>query len=443
MVTASDKEQYVIQTVGLTKIFRDFWGHQRVIAVDNLDLAIRHREVYGLLGPNGSGKSTTIKMLLGLLFSTRGVAKVLGKPPGDVKTNQRIGYLPEESYLYPFLNARETLDFYGRLFSLSAPDRRQRIDSLLEMVGLGSVSRRPVGEYSKGMMRRIGLAQALINDPELLILDEPTSGLDPIGTRQIKDLIKELGRRGKTVLLCSHLLADVEDVCDRIGILYGGKLRCEGTMDELLTRREVTQIRSSRLSPGTVHQIESLIRLENPDSEVKVETPRDRLEDYFLRVVTEAQTAQVATSGAMIGAGVSDFLSDRSQEAEPQILIERLVSGKGPGETIDQRHSAAESGPGASDAPRVEEIETVRHEVLDALVDKTTAKVSGETESPAPTRPAALPEDFSPREIQLDKAGMDQSVIDGLLEPKKPLDDPKNRKNETSKPTQDPSRSAE
>jgi ABC-2 type transport system ATP-binding protein len=153
----ADKGQAVIRTSGLTKIFRDFWGHQRVIAVDELDLAIHDREVYGLLGPNGSGKSTTIKMLLGLLFPTRGVAEVLGKPPGDVKTNQRIGYLPEESYLYPFLNARETLDFYGRLFSLTSADRKQRIDSLLDMVGLASVSRRPVGEYSKGMMRRIGL----------------------------------------------------------------------------------------------------------------------------------------------------------------------------------------------------------------------------------------------------------------------------------------------
>ncbi len=224
--------ELAVRTIGLTKKFRDFWGRSRVVAVDSLDLEIAPQEVYGLLGPNGSGKSTTIKMLLGLLTASRGNATVLGHAPGDVKTNARIGYLPEESYLYPFLNARETLEFYGRLFGLSRGQRKQRIESLLEMVGLDTVSRRPIGEFSKGMIRRIGLAQALINDPELLILDEPTSGLDPIGTKQIKDLIAELGQRGKTVLLCSHLLADVEDVCDRICILYGGKKREEGHVDK-------------------------------------------------------------------------------------------------------------------------------------------------------------------------------------------------------------------
>jgi len=190
---SEEQQNAVIQTMGLTKVFRDFWGHQKVIAVDDLDLEVRPQEVFGLLGPNGSGKSTTIKMLLGLLYPTRGRARVLGSLPGDIKTNAYIGYLPEESYLYPFLNASETLDFYGRLFGLPRQQRRKRIDSLLEMVGLASAVHRPIGEYSKGMIRRIGLAQALINDPDLLILDEPTAGLDPIGTRQIKDLVRELG----------------------------------------------------------------------------------------------------------------------------------------------------------------------------------------------------------------------------------------------------------
>ena len=321
------KKLAVIQTAGLTKKFRDFWGHTRVLAVDNLDLEIYQGEVFGLLGPNGSGKSTTIKMLLGLLFPTHGVISVLGKPPGDVKTNHRIGFLPEESYLYPYLNARETLDFYGRLFGLSRPERRKRIDSLLDMVGLTGAARRPVGEYSKGMARRIGLAQALINDPDLLILDEPTSGLDPLGTRQIKDLICQLGQRGKTVLLCSHLLADVEDVCDRIGILYGGKLRELGTMNELLCRQDTTQIRCKRLSPQTIEKIKSTIQ----DDQIEVDAPRERLEDYFMRIVTEAQADQVEATHAMIGSGISDFLTGSDQELPGERdVIEQLVSAGEP-----------------------------------------------------------------------------------------------------------------
>ncbi|MHC4234423.1 MAG: ABC transporter ATP-binding protein, partial [Planctomycetota bacterium] len=212
----------VIQTAGLTKVFKDFWRRARVEAVKDLNLEIHRGEVFGLLGPNGSGKSTTIKMLLGLLYPTRGRISVFGKAPTDVAVKSRIGFLPEDSYLYRFLNARETLEYYARLFRQASTMRRERIDRLLDMVGLTHEAKRRVGEYSKGMARRIGLAQALINDPELLILDEPTAGLDPLGTRQIKDVIRDLGQRGKTILLSSHLLADVEDVCDRVVILYGG-----------------------------------------------------------------------------------------------------------------------------------------------------------------------------------------------------------------------------
>ncbi len=315
----------VISTVGLTKIFRDFWGRQRVIAVDKLDLEIRPKEVFGLLGPNGSGKSTTIKMLLGLLNPSRGWARVLGKSPGDVKTNARIGYLPEESFLYPFLNARETLDFYGRLFGLDNDRRKNRIDSLLDMVGLSGATRRQVGEFSKGMQRRIGLAQALINDPDLLILDEPTSGMDPIGTRQIKDLIAELGKRGKTILLCSHLMADVEDVCDRICILYGGKIRAEGQLDELLARTEQTRIECEKLDDHVIAEIKTVIAKHHPEYDLKFETPRDRMEDYFLQTVEKAQLEDVATSGARIGGEVSDFLGSQSEDAGESV-IESLVS---------------------------------------------------------------------------------------------------------------------
>ncbi|MFP6907639.1 MAG: ABC transporter ATP-binding protein, partial [Verrucomicrobiota bacterium] len=220
----------VLSVEGLHKVFKDFWGRPRAKAVNGIDFEVKRGEVFGLLGPNGSGKSTTIKMLLGLLHPTRGKIQVLGKPPRDVQSKVRIGYLPEESYLYPYLTARETLDFYGRLFDLSGPERKQRIDQLLEMVGLQHTGRRTIKEFSKGMARRIGLAQALINNPEIVILDEPTSGLDPIGTRQVKDLIQTLAERGKTVFLSSHLLADVEDVCDRIAILYAGQVQAEGSI---------------------------------------------------------------------------------------------------------------------------------------------------------------------------------------------------------------------
>jgi ABC-2 type transport system ATP-binding protein len=228
--------EYAIETISLTKVFSDLWGRDKVFAVNDLNLQIRHNEVFGLLGPNGSGKTTTLKMLLGLLYPTKGRAVVLGGDSTDPKISTRIGFMPEESYLYQYLTARETLDFYGRLFALPAKVRKMRIESLLDMVGLRAAANRAVGTFSKGMARRIGLAQALINDPDLLILDEPTTGLDPIGTRQIKDLILQLAKRGKTILLCSHLLADVEDVCDRIAILYGGQIQSEGKVRELLVQ---------------------------------------------------------------------------------------------------------------------------------------------------------------------------------------------------------------
>src|SRR5688572_18498819 len=217
--------EVVIETRSLSKVYRDFWGRQKVRALKALDLEVRQGEIFGLLGPNGSGKTTTMKLLLGLSFPTSGQALVFGQPATEVTKNERLGYLPEESYLYKFLNAEETLDFYGRLFDMPAAVRRQRTKELIEMVGLNRAKRRQLREYSKGMTRRIGLAQALINDPELILLDEPTSGLDPIGTREMKDLILKLRDQGKTILMCSHLLADVQDVCDRIAILHQGDLK--------------------------------------------------------------------------------------------------------------------------------------------------------------------------------------------------------------------------
>src|SRR4051794_2079505 len=213
-------QEVIVETRKLTKVYRDFWGRQKKTALRALNLQIHRGEIFGLLGPNGSGKTTTIKLLLGLLFPTDGDAFVFGESAAQVQKNERIGYLPEESYLYRFLNAEETLDFYGRLFDMPPSVRRSRAQELITMVGLAADKKRILKEYSKGMRQRIGLAQALINDPELVILDEPTSGLDPLGTRWMKDLILDLRQRGKTVIMCSHRLDDVQDICDRIAILY-------------------------------------------------------------------------------------------------------------------------------------------------------------------------------------------------------------------------------
>ncbi|MCK4341658.1 MAG: ABC transporter ATP-binding protein, partial [Phycisphaerae bacterium] len=331
--------QAIIKTVGLTKVFRDFWRRARVRAVNDLDLAIQPGEVFGLLGPNGSGKSTTIKMILGLLHPTRGHVSVFGRPPDNVRIKSRIGYLPEESYLYRFLNARETLEYYGTLFRLERPARKRRIEELLEMVGLRSAARRPVGEYSKGMARRIGLAQALINDPDLLILDEPTSGLDPVGSKLVKDIILRLGSiYKKTVLLSSHLLADVEEVCDRVTILYGGRERESGTLEEVLSRRDQLQIQCDRLTPETLAEIESLVQQREGKS-VTVSTPRDRLESLFLRIVQRAQTEKLETAGTTAVGEIAGFLGEKETgqavldellRAEPVEAVTPVAAGEEP-----------------------------------------------------------------------------------------------------------------
>ncbi|MCA9042014.1 MAG: ABC transporter ATP-binding protein [Planctomycetaceae bacterium] len=277
----------VIEIKKLTKIYRDFWGRQKVRALNSLSLDVRKGEVFGLLGPNGSGKTTTMKCLLGLLFPTSGEISVLGRPATDVKKNERIGYLPEESYLYRFLNAEETLDFYGRLFKMSAAERRERTQQLIEMVGLKVARKRQLKEYSKGMTRRIGLAQALINNPDLVMLDEPTSGLDPIGTREMKDLIIQLKEQGKTVVMCSHLLADVQDVCDRIAILYGGELKELGSVEDLIQSKEQTCITSSELSDEAIRDIEAVLEKHNA-KKISVEHPSTNLEELFLKTVQES-----------------------------------------------------------------------------------------------------------------------------------------------------------
>ena len=285
MSTASD---IVVETRNLTKVYRDFWGRQKVRALKALDLEIRRGEVFGLLGPNGSGKTTTMKLLLGLLFPTSGDVFVLGKPATDVSKNEKIGYLPEESYLYRFLNAEETLDFYGRLFNMSAAVRRQRIAYWINRVGLDSARKRQLREYSKGMSRRIGLAQALINDPELVLLDEPTSGLDPIATQHMKELIRDLKKQGKTVIMSSHLLADVQDVCDRIGILHHGELKELGRVEDLLKVTGETEIRTTNLSEDAREKIRKIVE-EDDAKLLYYGNPTTTLEDLFLRIIEESE----------------------------------------------------------------------------------------------------------------------------------------------------------
>ncbi len=436
--TPENRGAPVVAVQHLTKVFKDFWLRGRARAVDGLSFEIFPREVFGLLGPNGSGKSTTIKIILGLLTPTSGRVAVFGKPPSDVAVKHRIGYLPEESYLYPFLNARETLDYYGKLFGLERRSRQRRIDELLEMIGLTNAQFRQVREYSKGMQRRIGIAQALINDPDFLILDEPTTGLDPIGTRQVKDLIIELGRRGKTVLLSSHLLADVEDCVNRMVVLYGGNKRAEGTCESLLESQNKTTIEADSLDDDTIAQIDELIRRRSGGhkSVLRVTRPRQTLEQLFLDIVEKARAEQIATSGAMHGGETASFL--RAPEDDGRAVIDRLIQGHSQGpsdvEQVSSAHArvladlspeapAAQAPAGAVAAP----VPGADSSVIDSLmaVDRPEPSAAP-ARSHAPDRgPAAAPSPARP------EPSVDRSVIDSLLggaggpDPSQPGTEPK------------------
>lgn len=282
--------QFVVETRSLTKVYRDFWGRKKKTALNALDLTINKGEIFGLLGPNGSGKTTTIKLLLGLLFPSSGEGLVFGEPMAKVEKNERIGYLPEESYLYRFLNAEETLDFYGRLFDIPPEVRKKRADELIDVVGLNADKKRILREYSKGMRQRIGLAQALINDPDLIILDEPTSGLDPLGTRWMKDLILDLKKKGKTILMCSHRLDDVQDVCDRIAILYNGDLQELGKVEELVEDQKRLQVQASgmALTEAAKKDLQAVIEKHGGKLEM-FGHPMTTLEDLFLRIIEESK----------------------------------------------------------------------------------------------------------------------------------------------------------
>ena len=327
-----EKTAPIVSAVGLTKEFRDFWGRPKARAVNDIDFEIRPGEVVGLLGPNGSGKSTTVKMLLGLLYPTGGRLTVMGRSPRAVETKREIGYLPEESYLYKYLTAEETLDFFGSLFNLSAADRARRIEQLLDMVGLTHARRRRVGEFSKGMARRIGIAQAMINDPSFLILDEPTSGLDPLGCREVKDLILTLKKRGKTVLVTSHLLSDVEDVCDRVIILYGGKIRATGALSDLLTVSDTTTITTPALSADVTEKVLALLRDSLHGEEFRIDHPRRTLEEFFLDVIARAKSESVETAGVVSGGRIAEYLAkgDEKSAVLESLLQEQNVAAPAP-----------------------------------------------------------------------------------------------------------------
>jgi ABC-2 type transport system ATP-binding protein len=361
----------VIAVRGLTKVFKDFWGRPKARAVDNVNFEVRRGEVFGLLGPNGSGKSTTVKLLLGLLYPTRGHIEVFGHSPRHVATKSRIGYLPEESYLYRYLSSHETLDFFGNLFRLPPDERGKRAEQLLEMVGLSQTRTRAVGEFSKGMQRRIGLAQALINDPDLVILDEPTAGLDPIGCREVKDLIIALARRGKTVILSSHLLSDVEDVCDRVVIYYAGRIQAMGTLKELLATPDAVRITTPVLPRQTMERVLEVIRSDVAADKIRIDNPTQNLESYFLDVVHKARQAAEETSGATSGHRVAAYLrGDADATPSTDRILERLTAATTP----------------AAPAPAAMPVAPAQSGKLDALARPQPQGAPAETPAPAPAK---------------------------------------------------------
>src|SRR5437016_5478340 len=271
---------------GLTKVFPVPFHRQPIVAVRGLDLRVQAGEVYGLLGPNGSGKSTTLKIILGLVSPTRGRTEIFGRDSRLVESREAVGFLPENPYFYKYLTGEETLRFFGRLCGLRGEPLRSRINELLDLVGLTKARKRRLGTYSKGMLQRIGLAQALIHDPRLVVLDEPTAGVDPAGSREIRDLIVDLKRRGITVLLSSHLLAQAQEICDRVGILAGGVLVREGRLEELIAIENQTELVVANASSGLVDEIESLINRSNAKL-IERRRSTTTLEKLFLDATTE------------------------------------------------------------------------------------------------------------------------------------------------------------
>src|SRR5213595_4019111 len=274
---------------GLTKLFSvPFHPARRIVAVKDLNLRIEPGEVYGLLGPNGSGKSTTLKIILGLVSPTRGRTEIFGLDSRLVQSRDAVGFLPENPYFQKFLTGKETLRFFGRLCGLRGTELRNRVNELLDLVGLNKARNRRLGTYCKGMLQRIGLAQALIHDPRLVVLDEPTAGVDPAGSREIRDLILDLRRRGITVLLSSHLLAQAQEICDRVGILANGALVREGHLQELIAIENQTELIVADASSDLIEEIESLINRSNAKL-IERRKSTTTLERLFLEATTDRQ----------------------------------------------------------------------------------------------------------------------------------------------------------
>ena len=278
----------VIKTVGLTKKY--VIGMQKktkVLALDHLDIEINKGETFGLLGPNGSGKTTTLKLLLGFISPSEGQGRILGKQLGNIEAKNRIGYLSEVSYLYNYLTAWELLDFCGSLFGISSKERKSRIGKILELVGLAGKEHVRLSSYSKGMLQRAGLAQTLINDPDLLLLDEPTSGLDPIGQREMRDVFLKLKEQGKTLFLCSHLLSEAELICDRIGILHKGKLNKIGKLEDLLTLKHAVKIRAMNIDKETRSKLSKIPEISITENEADKSTFEINLHKQFINDVVD------------------------------------------------------------------------------------------------------------------------------------------------------------
>jgi ABC-2 type transport system ATP-binding protein len=274
-----------ISIKNLSKVFPVPFRRERIVAVRNLSLEVQPGQVYGLLGPNGSGKSTTMKIILGLVSPSAGSTEIFGRDSRLVESREEVGFLPENPYFYKFLTGLETLHFYGKICGLRGAKLRDRANELLALVGLENARDRRLGGYSKGMLQRIGLAQALVLQPRLLVLDEPTAGVDPAGSRQIRDLILDFKNRGITVLFCSHLLGTVQQVCDRVGILHEGVLVREGKLEDLISIDSQTELVLENATPEVLAQIHSLLASSNA-SIVKERKPQTTLEDYFLDVTS-------------------------------------------------------------------------------------------------------------------------------------------------------------
>lgn len=309
----------VVRVDGLRKEFVSPWKRKKTVAVNDISFEVQAGEVFGFLGPNGAGKTTTLKMLMGLLHPSAGQATVLGHPAGAQEAKAQVGYLPENPYFYDYLSAREFLHMVGRMYKMSAAQRKSRVDRLLDRVGLGMAKNRPMRSYSKGMLQRVGLAQALMSEPALVVLDEPMSGLDPVGRREVRDLIDELRGAGHTVVFCTHILADAEQLCDRVAMIVKGSIRQIGTMDQVLGDR----VHRVDLRFSGIEQVPSELR------ELLATEPKKSGEEWLGATQGQAQASKACAKIIAAGGQVISLIPHR------QTLEEVFVrDASGPAEAL-------------------------------------------------------------------------------------------------------------